>query len=602
MTRMPLSIHWVGWWAIVSVCLFIVLAPLLGPLTPAAESLAAADVLPETPVECLFHKLYLPAVLNDFIPPFAGPWEVEPNDSYLQANGPLISGATYLGYPNDDRDYFSIYLRSAGLITINLSNHTGQGVQLQLFYESTSNVVASDVIAPYSIQYTASQAGWYYIYIYTESGWNSNAAYTLLTTYPASELPLAHVPLGVWEEVGTGSASGGGLSNTSGASRLPSLVVAPDCAPYVAWYDDSSGNTEIYGRWWDGADWLEIGAGSAGGGGISNNGSASLRPALAIASDGTPYVAWHNNNGGTYDIYVRRWNVETQTWEEVGTGSASGGGISNNSTGSFSPAVAIARDGVVYVAWEDDVNLTSEIYVRRWDGQSWQEVGGTSASGGGISNSAGNSIVPAIAISPDGVPYVAWNDDTDGDDEIYVRRLSADGSSWEEVGSNSAQAGGISDNDGDSTGAAMTNASDGTPYVAWRDDSGGNSEIYVRRWNETAGTWDEVTAGSATGGGISNSSGHSYSPAIAIAADGAVYVAWDDLSDIEGDSEIYVRRWSGDEWEEIGAGSASAGGISNNSGDSGNPSLAISAEGIVYVAWEDDGSGNDEVYALRWIE
>ncbi|MEW5985932.1 MAG: hypothetical protein AB1791_04805 [Chloroflexota bacterium] len=602
MMNKPLSIQRIGW-AISGLILFIG-ASIWGSLVGTAELEARQNALPPPPVECLFRKLYLPAIANDFLVPFAGPWEVEPNDTYLQANGPLISAATYLGYPNDDRDYFSIYLRSAGLITINLSNHTGQGVQLQLFYESTNNRVAFDLDAPFSIQHTG-PAGWYYIYIFTASGWNSNTPYSLWATYPTSaqrSAPVADTPLDAWEEVGASSASGGGLSNTTGASRLPAAAVAPDCTPYVVWYDDSNGNTEIYGRRWDETSWQEVGAGSASGGGISNNGSASLRPSLAIAPDGTPYVAWHNNNGGTYDIYVRRWNAQSQTWEEVGSGSASGGGISNNSTNSFSPAIGIAGDGVVYVAWEDGATLTSEVYVRRWNGETWEEVGGASASGGGISNSAGNSMVPTIAFAPEGVPYVAWNDDTDGDEEIYVRRLSADESNWEEVGDNSAQAGGISDNDGDSAGPAIAMATDGTPYVVWRDNSNGNYDIYVRRWNETAGNWDEVTAGSASGGGISNSSGHSYSPTMAIAPDGTVYVAWDDVSDSEGDTEIYVRRWSGGDWEEVGVGSASAGGISNNSSTSSNPSLAVSPEGIVYAVWEDDLSGNDEIYVLRWVE
>ena len=34
---------------------------------------------------------------------FEGPWEVEPNNSDQQANGPLRSDRAYLGYPNDPK-------------------------------------------------------------------------------------------------------------------------------------------------------------------------------------------------------------------------------------------------------------------------------------------------------------------------------------------------------------------------------------------------------------------------------------------------------------------------------------------------------------------
>ena len=53
-----------------------------------------------------------------------------------------------------------------------------------------------------------------------------------------------------------------------------------------------------------------------------------------------------------------------------------------------------------------------------------------------------------------------------------------------------------------------------TPYVAWRDYRGDIREIYVRRFRE--GQWGEVGAASATGGGISNNDGVSILPAIAI--------------------------------------------------------------------------------------
>jgi hypothetical protein len=225
-------------------------------------------------------------------------------------------------------------------------------------------------------------------------------------------------------------------------------------------------------------NWHEIGADSACAGGISNNVEASVFPSLAIAPDGMPYVAWEDSSSGDGEIYVRRWNGSS--WEEVGTGSASGGGISNNSGTSGSPSLAITPDGTLYVAWADSSSGDSEIYVRRWNGSSWEEVGTDSASGGGISNNSGNSELPSLAIAPDGTPYVAWEDLSSGDYEIYVRRWN--GSSWGEVGAGSTSGGGISNNSGDSYDPSVAITPDGAPYVAWHDDSGGDYEIYVRRW------------------------------------------------------------------------------------------------------------------------
>jgi uncharacterized repeat protein (TIGR02543 family) len=127
--------------------------------------------------------IYLPLTQYNYINYFEGLWEVEPNDSMAQANGPLRSGQDYFGYPNDARDFFSVYMTQPGQLNVTLSNHTGQGVQLQLFYQSADNRVGFVPDPPYFLSYSG-PAGWYYIFIFTESGHHSHTPYTLRVTYP----------------------------------------------------------------------------------------------------------------------------------------------------------------------------------------------------------------------------------------------------------------------------------------------------------------------------------------------------------------------------------------------------------------------------------
>ena len=248
----------------------------------------------------------------------------------------------------------------------------------------------------------------------------SNTLTLTLASSPSST-PTSTSDPAPWQEVGAGSASGGGISNNNGYSGPPSLEIAPNGTPYIAWMDDRSGNWEIYVQAWNGSSWAEVGAGSASGGGISNNDGDSYLRSLAIAPDGTPYVAGAYYSSGNGEIYVRAWNGSS--WAEVGAGSASGGGISNNTGYSHAPSLAVAPDGTPYVAWQDESSGDSEIYVRAWDGSRWAEVGVGSASGGGISNNIGYSYSPSLVLASDGTPYMAWYDDSSGNAEIYVRRF-----------------------------------------------------------------------------------------------------------------------------------------------------------------------------------
>jgi hypothetical protein len=129
------------------------------------------------------YTVYLPLAVKNFINYFNGPWEVEPNNSSAEANGPLRSGQDYFGYSSDAKDYFSFISSASGSIAITLTNYIGGNGQLQLFYQSTGNLVAYDATAPFNINYNG-PAGLYYIYISTGSNFNNVNPYTLRVTYP----------------------------------------------------------------------------------------------------------------------------------------------------------------------------------------------------------------------------------------------------------------------------------------------------------------------------------------------------------------------------------------------------------------------------------
>ena len=130
------------------------------------------------------YRVYLPIVLKDFVNYYTSEWETEPNNTYLQPNGPLESGRVYRGVHNDEKDYYSVRLPVSGTLNVDMASPNG-GTQIQLFYQiaDADHRVGYDLVPPYHIGYTGSP-GWYYVYVNTNPAFVGTEAYTLTVTYP----------------------------------------------------------------------------------------------------------------------------------------------------------------------------------------------------------------------------------------------------------------------------------------------------------------------------------------------------------------------------------------------------------------------------------
>jgi uncharacterized repeat protein (TIGR01451 family) len=105
------------------------------------------------------------------------------NDSRSKANGPLISGEYYCGYPDDKFDYFKIRPDATGQVTMKLDNHTGTNVNLILYYGFDKKPVCSDNIGPTYEKTCPVIPGTYYICIRTDQDHNRDTPYRLRATF-----------------------------------------------------------------------------------------------------------------------------------------------------------------------------------------------------------------------------------------------------------------------------------------------------------------------------------------------------------------------------------------------------------------------------------
>lgn len=331
---------------------------------------------------------------------------------------------------------------------------------------------------------------------------------------------------------------------------------------------------------------------TASGGGISGSTASATLPALALDSTGGLVIAWHDTSSGIAQVYVRRFDGES--WVELGTLSGRDGGISNSLFDVGEPCLATGSTGDIFVGWSGTAATDDpmQIVVHRYDGTTWTPVG----EGGnlGALRTDGDSRNCDLTIDAEGRPIVAFDDNSTGLRQIYVARFDDD--RWRELGAGSASGGGLS-NAGLVSGRPDIDVDgNGNPMVTWAHNESGIWDTYARFFDGSV--WAE-RAGSASGGGISNTANSSFGQRLITDASGAPIVVWVDGR--SGNFQVLMRRWSSNAWQEFSPGSGSAGGISNTATSSEWVSLSRDAQGRIIAAWEERVSDTRwEIYLRRY--
>ena len=185
--------------------------------------------------------------------------------------------------------------------------------------------------------------------------------------------------------------------------------------------------------------------------------------------------------------------------------------------------------------------------------------------------SADRSEYTSLSFASDGAPFVAYKDDGNGGKATVMKY---DGSAWVTVGSA-----------GFSAGAAMYTslsfAPDGSPFVAYKDGANGGKAT-VMKYNGSA--W--VTVGSA-----GFSAGAAMNTSLSFAPDGSPFVAYEDGGN---SSKATVMKYdaANSKWVVVGSAGFSADMASYTS-------LSFAPDGAPYVAYQDE-SNSGKITVMKY--
>jgi len=343
----------------------------------------------------------------------------------------------------------------------------------------------------------------------------------------------------------------------------------------IAWTDVRNGsNTEdIYAQRVD-ADgntlWTAGGVSVCSYTGIQND------PCIIPDGEGGAIVTWVDMRGGERDIYAQKMDSDgNRVWEYNGVA------VCTISAHQYDPELCKDGAGGAIVTWRDLREPSSGIYAQRITS------GGSTAwtlDGVHLCSAPYSQRDPMIVPDGTGGAIVTWYMLV-SDYDIYAQRIDSDGAvSWDP--------GGVAVCAASSTQNAPSIISDGSggAIIAWTDYRfGADPDIYAQRIS-----FYGVVAWAADGVEICGAQGIQTEPEIdADGVDGAVITWWDTRF---GSYDIYAQKIDGsgtDLWTDDGVP------VCNAIQDQKFSFVLCDGSGGAFVAWNDERSGELDVYAQR---
>jgi hypothetical protein len=238
-------------------------------------------------------------------------------------------------------------------------------------------------------------------------------------------------------------------------------------------------------------------------------------PSIA-AVGGAPYVAYIQPVGSAQQVFVRRWSGSA--WTQVGSATLN----VNASASADAPSIADVA-GVPYVAWAEN----GHVYVKQWNGSAWTQVGGDLS----VSGNAFQQSIAGVGT----LPYVSFIDNG----SVYVKQWN--GSTWIQIST------GVNPNPGTTPAQADTIANiGGVPWVAYTVFvTGSGLDLHVAT----------LSGGSWLREGPLNVTGHSAQHLSLIGIGGIPYLAWEEFNPPTQHEFVYVKREGNSiiSWPTVGA-------------------------------------------------
>ncbi|MBD3342369.1 MAG: T9SS type A sorting domain-containing protein [Candidatus Lokiarchaeota archaeon] len=304
----------------------------------------------------------------------------------------------------------------------------------------------------------------------------------------------------------------------------------------------------------------------------TNNAGDNVNPQVVMSSIGNFVVVWQYIYGTNYEIYF-------QIYDNSGNPMGPNQLLNNEFVyKKYSPSIAMDKSGNFIIAWIDNRNIRDEIYFQRFDSDG-NPLGENQMAD--VSWSP-NTYSASVAMFENRTFVIAWN----AFDNIYFRTFDVLGEAYTSTST-------VTDVSSKQINPSVATANNGNFVIAWEDSRNGNWEIYFQLFD---------SLGHKQKGNqrirIDSETDNQFQPALKMNDNGEFVIVWEER---EGDSlnNVYCQLFDA-------VGSSKNTIIKVNEFDIKthewyyptypSPTITIGKNGNFVVAWEDNRTGNEDIY------
>jgi hypothetical protein len=311
----------------------------------------------------------------------------------------------------------------------------------------------------------------------------------------------------------------------------------------------------------------------------TTGGCSQLNASIALDANGYFVICWQDRRNGDNDIYAQRYDA---SGNPQGTNFRVNDDVGLGEQRNASVVLAVFGDFVI--CWDDDRNGDNDIYAQRYDAS-----GNPQGTNFRVNDDAGTSSQrrPFVAQAKDinGDFVICWQDERNGDSDIYAQWYDESGNPQ---GTNFK----VNDDAGTSDQTYSSVALDMGGYfvICWQDDRNGDDDTYAQRYDASGipqGTNFRVDDDPGTA--------NQNRPSVAMDPAGNFVITWYDYRN--GNYDIYTQMYDA-------AGTPlGANFLVNDDGGTATqavPTVAIDTVGNFVITWYDYRNGNYDIYTQMY--